>query len=207
MNIKNYVKILIALVSVLTLFSIQCQKNQESQFSWIHEGDLIFQRRGELRYRMMDFLQSSYYNHCGIIVKDDGKYKVLSAELTVRTMDLKEWLAKGENRHFLILRPQKEVLSNISKVVKKAKFYFGRVYDYSYDWDDKKIYNTELIQKSFWAGAGIYLGAPKYVDMFYIAPEDTTLFEEIKDKLPLNKEVVTVESIINSNHLKNILKN
>jgi hypothetical protein len=187
------------------IFFLSCEKKINQ--SWIHEGDLVFQRRTEVRYKIMDFLQSSYYNHAGIIVKKGDGYRVISAETTVKEEDLKEWLSRGEGKHFMILRPSSTILENIKNIIRWARFYKGRMYDYAYEWDERKIYNAELIQKAFLKGAHVYLGETKYIDTYFIAPEDTTIFFELKNKVPYGKEVVTIESIISSGYLKNILKN
>ncbi|GAB4176946.1 MAG: hypothetical protein Kow00108_12390 [Calditrichia bacterium] len=186
---------------------LACQEKPKQTFSWIKEGDIVFQIRPEKRYRIMSFITPATYNHCGIIVMSDDQPSILSAETTVKQMPLMEWIKLGEDSKFLILRPVEKLQESMKNIIRAAKSYKGRPYDYSYEWDERKIYNTELIQKAFYKGAGVHLGSVEIVEMIYIAPEDSTIFLELKHTLPNGKEVVPIETILNSALLKNILKN
>lgn len=81
---------------------------------------------------------------------------MLSAEKTVTYTELKEWIKKGEGMKYRVLRPQKKLQKKISYTIKQALFHKGKIYDFQFTWDNKKIYNSELIQKVFYKGANIY---------------------------------------------------
>lgn len=128
---------------------------------------------------------------------------MLSAEKTVTYTELKEWIKKGEGMKYRVLRPQKKLQKKISYTIKQALFHKGKIYDFQFTWDNKKIYNSELIQKVFYKGANIYLGEFIRVTGVSVPPEDSVLFNSCKEFIPYNKEIVTVNSIFNSSYLKN----
>lgn len=153
----------------------------------------------------MDFIQNGYYNHCGIVLKDENGYKVIAAENTVKIMKLSDWLKLGEGEQFFLMRPVLPPGKSILTVIRTAKRYLGRVYDYSYQWDDQKIYNAELIWKAFYKGCNIYPGSVLRVDQVYITPENAGMYQDLKNKIPMGREVVTIEAIMQSSYLRPVL--
>ncbi|MEZ4892959.1 MAG: YiiX/YebB-like N1pC/P60 family cysteine hydrolase [Saprospiraceae bacterium] len=49
-------------------------------------------------------LQKSKYSHCGIVYRESGKFYVFEAVQPVKTTPLGEWIARGENGHYVVKR-------------------------------------------------------------------------------------------------------
>jgi len=188
------------LISILIFLYPGCREQKNALT--LQSGDIIFQKSLEPQHLVMDFLDMGKYNHCGIIVKKSGKYFVLSSEKTVSYTELKKWVQKGEGQHYRVLRPEKNLQKKMNLILAKAGFFQGRTYDFKFDWDDRKLYNSELVQKVYYNGARVMLGEFIRVTGISVLPSDSTVYQSCKDFIPYDKEVVTVQSIFNSPHLK-----
>jgi cell wall-associated NlpC family hydrolase len=123
------------------------------------EGDIIFQSfpDGALARAIEGVTQSSY-SHCGIVTGRGHMWMVLEAVGPVKETPLASWIMRGKNQSFDVYRLKPEYSRKIPEFVAKARAYRGRPYDIQYEFDDEKVYCSELVFKAFLESTGEQLG-------------------------------------------------
>jgi len=123
----------------------------------IKSGDFIFQHLPGPLTEMIADVTKSPYSHCGIIVEKKGGFVILEAIGPVKETPINEWIARGEGERFTIVRLKEPYRIFIPQIIEQAYRFSGRPYDIQYEWDDQKIYCSELIHKAVQEGAGLSL--------------------------------------------------
>lgn len=167
------------------------------------DGDVIFQRTSGELSEEIEAITGSRLTHCGMIVIKDNNIMVLEAAEKVVLTPVKDWVHKGVEKRFLLMRS----LLNDDKIadcIREGMKFEGKPYDYGYDWDDTHIYCSELVYKSYYNGAHIKL-CPfvKLGDLKYRGHEDY-IKKLMNGKLPLERELITPVDLSRSGELKAI---
>ncbi|MFK8000771.1 MAG: YiiX/YebB-like N1pC/P60 family cysteine hydrolase [Polyangiales bacterium] len=136
--------------------------------SWgqsIRAGDLVFQdlNCGE-RCELIRSVTDSPYSHVGVVVEDDGVRMVWEALAPVGPVPLSEWVRRGIDAEVAVYRPRPSLQVLQSSVEEAMEGMAGRSYDGDYQWDEERIYCSELVAKAY-AEAGQELIAPHSVDL------------------------------------------
>lgn len=96
----------------------------------------------------------SPYSHVGMIEVDEkGEVFVLEAIEPVSRTPWSRWKARGEGSKVTVLRSTLKP-SELARVQEWAKAQLGRPYDVRFQWDDEKLYCSELVSKAFEHGSG-----------------------------------------------------
>jgi len=161
---KN-LRLLILFFALLPLLVCSCSQSsgnteesiaaeQPQQTYTPQEGDIVFQSiayKGDL-VKAIEGVTESPWSHCGLVVKDaNGKWAVLEASATVRAQPLEDWYKQGTNGDYVVTRLQEKYATPefIAKFVAAARKRTGKPYDIRYEFDDAKIYCSELVWKGF----------------------------------------------------------
>ncbi len=166
------------------------------------DADVIFQQSsGELSEKIKA-ITGSPLTHCGMIVIRDENIMVLEAGEKVVFTPVKDWVHKGIDKRFLLMRSISLNDDKIADCVREGIKFKGKPYDYAYDWDDAHIYCSELIYKSYFNGAQIKL-CPfvKLGELKYQGHEDF-IKNLMKGELPLDKKLITPVDLSVSEELK-----
>lgn len=160
-------KLLIALtVITMTLFSswiaIQSSPiNKSKAASEFMDGDIIFQSSMSGQSAAIQVATNSKYSHCGIVFLEEGKPFVLEAVQPVKLTPLKKWITHGDDHHFvvkrLVDREGELSKSETDKMKDLGDAWLGKNYDITFEWDDSRIYCSELVWKLYERAAGIEL--------------------------------------------------
>lgn len=162
----------------------------------VQHGDFIFQHLpGELTAMIADITQSQY-SHCGIIVKKSTGFVVLQAIGPVLETPLNQWINFGVGKKFTIVRLKKEFQQNIPAIIAQAYKFIGKPYDIQYQWDDQKIYCSELIYKAVLNATGLRLAEFVRLGDMKWKPYEQTIRQITGGKLPLEREMITPESLV-----------
>ncbi|MCK5581309.1 MAG: hypothetical protein KAJ18_08560 [Candidatus Omnitrophica bacterium] len=161
----------------------------------IREGDFIFQHLPGKLLRIISDVTQSQYSHCGIIVKKNNKFYVLEAIGPVKETPLNQWISYGIKDQFTIVRLKKHYQKNIPQIIKAAYQFQGLPYDIQYEWDDQKIYCSELIYKAAKRGAGIELANFKRLGELNWQPHQDFIRYIANGELPLNRAMITPEDV------------
>ncbi len=170
-------------------------------------GDILLQHLpGRLSSVIAD-VTGSRYSHCGMIVIKYSKTFVLEAIGPVKHTPVEKWINAGFNGYYAHYRPKHLSGDQFTKALKEAKTHVGKPYDIQYELDDKKIYSSELIYKVFLEGCNVEIGQKKTLGSLNWRPHET-FFRNIADgELPLNRLIVTPESLTHSPNLELIFSN
>ena len=170
----------------------------------LQEGDIIFQNAPSHQSEGVQLATNSFYSHCGILYKEGNKFYVFEAVDPVSTRPLESWIAAGEKQHYVIkrLHNASEVItpSVLTKMRQVAATMEGKKYDWSFEWDDTRIYCSELVWKLYERGANIELCPVKtYAQLNLEHPKVQKLLKERHgDNIPLEEKIVSPQDLFAS---------
>jgi hypothetical protein len=132
----------------------------------IEAGDVVLQdlECGERCALIRDVTQSRYA-HVGVVVVDDGERFVWEALGPVGPVPLDAWLARGVEGKVAVYRPRPSLRAKRAGVEAAMRAMAGRPYDGDYQWDDARIYCSELVAKAYRDALGRDVLAPHPVDL------------------------------------------
>jgi len=172
----------------------------------LHTGDVIFQQiSGELG-RLVQGVTRSDLDHCGIVVvNEDGTIDVIEAITQVQRTPLEDWIARGQNRHILVLRPTDELSHQVTKVVSSAEAFLGKPYDMKFRMDDESIYCSELVWKAYFNGTGVKLHEPETLAEHRYMPYLPQILWITEGESPFDRPLITPAGLTASPHLSEIV--
>lgn len=128
------------------------------------DGDLIFQTSRSRQSIAVQRATGSRWSHMGVLFKTRGRWMVFEAVEPVKYTPVETWIARGEARRFEVrrLRDAERILTPkvLAKMRALGRGWLGRHYDLTFEWDDRRIYCSELAYKLYLRGAGIELAKP-----------------------------------------------
>ncbi|HOI32081.1 MAG TPA: YiiX family permuted papain-like enzyme, partial [Bacteroidales bacterium] len=205
------------LLLVLTIFfgcsNGKTEKTIQELGQTIQNGDIIFQTSLSDQSKAIQLATNSKYSHMGIIYEDDGQYFVYEAVQPVKLTPLKDWINRGENRHYVIkrLKNADKVLTQetLTKMKQIGEKYKGKNYDIYFEWSDDKIYCSELVWKIYKEATGIEIGELEHLSDFDLTNEivQQKMKERYGDNIPKEEKVISPAAMFNSNKLATIKKN
>jgi len=176
-------------------------------------GDIIFQTSQSSQSRAIQLATKSKYSHMGIIYENDEQFFVYEAVQPVKLTPLKDWINRGENRHYVIKRLENadEVLTEsvITKMKQVGEQFEGKPYDIYFEWSDDKIYCSELVWKIYKQAMDIEIGQLQQLSEFDLTNEIvlTKMTERYGQNIPMNEKVISPAAMFNSVKLITIYKN
>jgi hypothetical protein len=168
----------------------------------LREGDILLQHFASKLGSVIADVSNSQYSHCGMVVYEHGKPHVIEAIGPVRIVPVEDWLKQGHLNRFTQLRPRSLSPAQISKVRGEAEKMLGQPYDIQYEWDDHKIYCSELIYKAFDRALGIEIGRKEKLGDLNWKSHPLFIAYLAGGKLPLKRVMVTPESLVHCKQLK-----
>jgi hypothetical protein len=202
--------------NILIAFSIfcliGCKKDIPIEGDLIHNGDIIFQTSISSQSKAIQLATHSKYSHCGIIYKINESWFVYEAIQPVQTTPLKEWIARGKNNEYVIKRLKNTSLLTpdvLNKMKKSGEEFNRKDYDIYFEWNNDRIYCSELVWKIYKEGANIEIGKLQHLKDFDLSHPvvKQKMTERYGNKLPLNEKVISPSSIYDSDLLYTVLKN
>jgi len=125
---------------------------EERQQAWgvrIQPGDLLFQDLDcGPRCALIREVTQSHYAHVGIVLEEQGTLRVWEAYHPVGATDLVEWVRRGIAERVAIYRFRPSLLAQLPAIAAAIRSFADRPYDGDYQWDDERIYCSELIAKA-----------------------------------------------------------
>jgi hypothetical protein len=116
----------------------------------LREGDVIFQDLAcGQRCAFIRRVTRSRYVHVGLVLMQHGQRVVWEAYNPVGPTPLLEWVARGVDGDVAVYRPDAALLAQLPTARRGLERMRGRPYDGDYQWDDARIYCSELIIKAF----------------------------------------------------------
>ena len=176
----------------------------EVQQEEFNDGDLIFQTSKSPQSNAIQLATKSKYSHCGIIYKIDGNFIVFEASSKVKKTPIKKWIESGKDHIYVVkrLKNASEILTSatLEKMKLISNKFYGKNYDSTFEWTDKKIYCSELIWKIYYQATGIQIGKLKKLKDFDLTSLKVKqiMAKRYGVKIPLNNTVISPDDIFKS---------
>lgn len=126
------------------------------------EGDIVFQTSRSSQSRAIQLATNSRWSHMGMVVREHGRWMVFEAVEPVKLTPIESWIARGVGGHAVgkrLRRPEERLTQETRDRIRKlGREFLGRHYDLTFEWDDRRMYCSELVWKLFKRGAGIEIG-------------------------------------------------
>jgi len=152
------------------------------------DGDILFQISTSGQGKAIQLATNSPYSHCGILFRENNEWMVFEGVQPVKKTKLSEWIHRGDGQHY------------VNKRHKDA-------YDLTFEWNDDRIYCSELVYKIYQRGAGLSVGTlQKLKDFNLNSPVvGAKLKERYGKNIPLNETVISPGAIFADSSLVEIL--
>jgi hypothetical protein len=209
-------------LALCTLMSCQQEKEKASEeivsptkpeavVDSLMEGDILFQISTSGQGKAIQLATNSPYSHCGILFREHNEWMVFEGVQPVKKTKLSDWINRGEGHHYVSKR-HKDAASLLTKAVKdkmkeEAKKLVGKNYDLTFEWNDDRIYCSELVYKIYQRGAGIAVGKLQKLREFDLSSPlvKAKLVERYGTKIPLDEPVISPGAIFSDTNLVEIL--
>lgn len=168
----------------------------------LREGDILLQHFASKLGSVIADVSDSQYSHCGMVIYKNDQPHVIEAIGPVRIVSAEDWIKQGHLNQFTQLRPRSLNKAQISSVRREAEKMLGRPYDIQYEWDDHKIYCSELIYKAFDRALGVEIGRKQKLGNLNWKSHPLFIAYLAGGKLPLGRVMVTPESLIRDEQLQ-----
>jgi hypothetical protein len=176
----------------------------------LKNGDIIFQTSKSNQSKAIQIATGSKYSHMGIIYRQGNQLFVYEAIQPVKLTKIVDWIARGEDRKYVVkrLKDYESILTteNIEKLKKVGEKYKGKNYDIYFEWSDEKLYCSELVWKIYKEALNIEVGKLEKLKNFNLKNPivKKTMKERYGDKIPLEETVISPISIFNSKNLETV---
>ncbi len=154
-------------------------------------GDLIFQSLppNEL-VTAISGITHSHLSHCGLLTKVEGQWMVIESLGTVHLTPLFTWMRRGSGAGIAVYRlPMTEI--QVDQVIRSAQEMLGKPYDLKYDFDDEKIYCSELIYRAFERGMELKIGVLDRLGDLNWRPFEKTILKFEEGPVPVDRLMIT----------------
>ena len=164
-----------------------------------HEGDIVFQSlpRNDLA-DAIEGISESPWSHCGVLVREGGKWMVAEAIGTVHLTPFHRWVQRSRHCRFAAYRVNAMTDADAPRLRHALDEFMGRPYDFHYAPDDSAIYCSELVFKAFERGLGVKVGEWQRLQDLNWRPFETFIRSMEDGALPLEREMVTPVALTRS---------
>lgn len=175
-------------------------------------GDMILQTNTSGQGLAIQLATNSKYTHIGVLFKENNEWMVYEAVQPVQKVTLSEFILRGENSQYTILRLKNDSLVKLDHVTQKMKNYLlkqiDKDYDWVFNWSEEEMYCSELVYKAY-LNAGIKISDTKLLKDYKLSHPivQAQLKERYGNNIPLNDTMVAPSDIANGNRLKVVFDN
>lgn len=178
----------------------------------LQNGDLIFQTSQSGQSKAIQLATGSKYSHVGVIYLESGKPYVLEAVQPVKKTPIDEWIARGDDGHYLVkrLEDNSEIIhKSPDKLIKSFNSYAGKNYDIYFSWSDEELYCSELVWKIYSEGFNVKLCELRKLKSFDLTSSvvKKTMAQRYGNAVPYEESVVAPGDLADSELLETIFKN
>ncbi|WP_320109242.1 YiiX family permuted papain-like enzyme [Acinetobacter sp. YH12138] len=213
MWLPSFISILltIKMSKILILIVILCGLSSALYAQSVFQtGDIIFHISKSQQSLSIQKATHSPYSHMGMIVNKNNQTWVLEAIQPVQYTALNQWIARGENAHYVVKRLKQPLnVPQKTKLVQNAEKYLGKPYNIYFEWDDRAIYCSEIVWKAYQHALGIELSPLQQLKQFDLKQYEVQrlMRQRYGQNIPLNEQVIAPKAIYDSKLLKEIFRN
>lgn len=173
------------------------------------EGDILFQSLpNPAGMDLVDAIEGatgSPYSHCGMVLQEDGAWKVIEAIGPVKITALDTYIARGRGGKVWAYRLDEAERKHVPAALAAMKKDLGKPYDPRYRFDDEAIYCSELIWRGWKAATGKELGKAVTLGSLDWKPYQPVIEAiEGQGNLPLDREMITPRDMAKAKELTRV---
>jgi len=172
-------------------------------------GDIIFHTSKSSQSKMIQDVTESKFSHVGIVyIKDDETY-VLEAIQPVKITPLNEFINRGVDSKYVVVRYNKDLNENqLKRMFEYGYSQLGKNYDLKFEWSEEKMYCSELVYKIY-ESAGIKLCDVNRFSDYDISSDKVQdeINRRYKTEININEPVVTPVDLYESFSVHTIYNN
>lgn len=133
----------------------------------VQAGDVVFHRSRSAQSRVIQEVTGSPWTHVGVVFeREDAEggsaLWVLEAVQPVKWTRLGEWVRRGRGAELAIRRPREALSADALHALRQSgERFLGRPYDARFEWDERRIYCSELVWLMFEDALGLRLSEPQ----------------------------------------------
>ena len=151
------------IITLLVMLSVVPSFAEGTDLDRLKEGDIIFVFSKSKQSPFIAYATGSLYTHCGIFVMKDGEKYVLEASDCVKLTPFDKFIEKARSiPHWTNVRITRDSI----KI--DYKKYLGKKYDLQFDFNNDKIYCSELVYLIYKEQFNIELCKPKQIKEYNI---------------------------------------
>jgi hypothetical protein len=200
-------KIFIICLVLLGLLSCSPASKYQPQ-----NGDIIFHISKSSQSLAIQKATKSKYSHMGIIYVTKGTPFVFEAVGPVNFTPLRDWVARGTSKHYVVKRlaNAREVITKeaVNRMLAVGASFEGKPYDPYFEWSDDRIYCSELVWKIYKRALNLEIGKLQTMGEFDLS--DPLVQKKIRERfgnsLPQDEIVISPAAIFASNLLITVHK-
>lgn len=174
------------------------------------EGDIIFQTSLSAQSIAIQQATGSRYSHCGLIHFDGNKPFVFEAVGPVKRTPLQEWIYRGKDHHYVVKRLKNAhtllTPAAIRRMQEIGNRYTGKPYDIYFEWNNERIYCSELIWKVYQQATGLEIGKLDTLKNFNLSGKAVRAIMQQRygSNIPLDETVISPASVFDSPLLETV---
>ena len=196
---------------LLAIVLLAASANTPRLETQLRDGDIIFHESRSSQSKAIQLATKSRYSHMGIVYRNDGKWFVYEAVEPVKLTPLQQWIDRGRNGHFVVkrLRSASRLTPAVLKRMRASgEKYRGKPYDLYFEWDNQRIYCSELVWKIYKEGAGIEIGRLQRLREFDLSTPAVRakMKERYGTRIPLNEPVISPAAMFVSAELVEVAR-
>jgi hypothetical protein len=166
----------------------------------------VFERSSSRQSAAIQWATASRWSHVGIVeVGPGGDVAVLEALGKVSRTPWAAWRKRARRGGgVLVLRPFGPTAAQREAAVEEARRMLGRPYDPRFEWDDEKLYCSELVVKAYERGAGVSYGRRQKLGDLRLAGVEAAAEKRFGGPIPKDLVLVTPASLVEDTRLARI---
>ncbi len=169
------------------------------------EGDVIFQSLPHMDFvDTIEGVTGSPYSHCGVVVREGGRWKVLESIVTVHETPLYAWVQRGRRSAFAVYRLTDDRRVQIPRFVEEMRKFAGTPYDFHYQMGDESIYCSELVWKGWKNATGEEMGKLVKLGDLNWKPYEEIIRKYEQGPPPLDREMITPRHLSEAPQLRKV---
>jgi hypothetical protein len=174
----------------------------------LRDGDLVFHRSTSAQSVAIAEATHSTYTHVGVVLRQEGRVRVLEAVEPVRMTPVDEWIAAGRGPTVAKRLKDAEVLTPevLERMRALADGWLGMHYDALFAWTDEAMYCSELAWKLYERAAGVRLGEPRALSTYQLDGPAVSIAakKRFPKGLPLHETVISPQDLFDDPQLVNV---
>ncbi len=173
----------------------------------LRDGDIIFQSSFSGQSKAIQLATHSKFSHCGILFLENNQWYVYEAVQPVKKTTFEKWITHGDNNAYKIMRlkeADKLLDASATKALKAECIkHLGKDYDLTFEWNDNRIYCSELVWKAYNKALKLQVGDLQELKDFDLS--HPLVKEKLKERyganIPFTESVISPGKIADSNLL------